>query len=184
MSSDQIVEGVSSSEIVEVGSSSDIVTKAISLSNEVERLMRVDVDTQYFPTFMKVTMLTVSELTKLKADLKDELRVLVGMITQQEGQSVGRDVFVKAQDILAALKTMKFDVEKVDPMPEQFKCPISKQIMVDPAILASAVTFERQNIQACLDAGSEICPKTKKPLSHFKDLTPNKFAKETILQWC
>ncbi|KAF6175230.1 hypothetical protein GIB67_030448 [Kingdonia uniflora] len=182
MSSDQ--EGVNSSEIAESSTSSNIVAKATSLSNEVERLMRVDVDTQDFPTFMKVTMATVSELMKLKADLKDELRVLVGMITQEEGQSVGRDVFVKAQDILAALKAMKFDVEKADPMPEQFKCPISKQIMVDPVILTSAVTYERQNIQACLDAGCEICPESKKPLGHFKDPISNEFAKETISQWC
>ncbi|KAF6146806.1 hypothetical protein GIB67_007520 [Kingdonia uniflora] len=68
--------------------------------------------------------------------------------------------------------------------------------MVDHVILTSEVslaffffldeqTFERQNIQACLDTGSQICPeKKKKPLGHFTDLTPNEFAKDMITQWC
>ncbi|KAF6161962.1 hypothetical protein GIB67_002745 [Kingdonia uniflora] len=165
MSSDQILEVGSSSKIVEVGCSSDIVAKATSLANELERVTRLElvIRTQDFVTLMLNTMSTVWEVEKLSTSLSNELRALVAIITQQERQSISRDIFVKAQDILAALKTMEFNAGSIDP-------PLSKQLMVDPAILTSGMTFEPQNIQACLDTGSQICPLSKNERQQFDDL--------------
>ncbi|KAF6172936.1 hypothetical protein GIB67_030450 [Kingdonia uniflora] len=165
-------------EIAESSTSSNIVAKATSLSDELERLMRTSPDKQLddVVTFMQHTLSTVWEMMKLKAGLKEEFLNL-GIITH--------DVLDEAQDIFSELKAMECSAGSVDPpLPKAFLCPLSKRLMVDPVILISGVTFERQNIQEWLDTGSQICPETKKPLGHFTDLTPNEFAKEIITQWC
>ncbi|KAK9133666.1 hypothetical protein Scep_013194 [Stephania cephalantha] len=57
--------------------------------------------------------------------------------------------------------------------PDDFKCPISLEIMSDPVILSSGHTFDRSSIQRWLDSGNRTCPITKQPLpSHFS-LIPN-----------
>ncbi|KAF6166405.1 hypothetical protein GIB67_034956 [Kingdonia uniflora] len=130
MSSDQILQAGSSSQIVEIGSSpaigedrssSDIIAKATSLSDELERLMRTSPDSA---EYVKVWF-------EMKT-LREEFRSLAEIITQRDHQSIGRDVFVKAQYILAALLAMDFSAGSIDP-------PLSKQLMVDPAILTSGM---------------------------------------------
>ncbi|KAK6124442.1 hypothetical protein DH2020_041819 [Rehmannia glutinosa] len=49
-------------------------------------------------------------------------------------------------------------------LPDDFKCPISLEIMSDPVILSSGHTFDRASIQRWLDAGHRTCPITKLPL--------------------
>lgn len=57
--------------------------------------------------------------------------------------------------------------------PDDFKCPISLEIMSDPVILSSGHTFDRSSIQRWLDAGHRTCPITKLPLSEPPSLIPN-----------
>ncbi|XP_059623716.1 U-box domain-containing protein 8 [Cornus florida] len=57
--------------------------------------------------------------------------------------------------------------------PDDFKCPISLEIMSDPVILSSGHTFDRSSIQRWLDAGHRTCPITKLPLSEHPSLIPN-----------
>lgn len=57
--------------------------------------------------------------------------------------------------------------------PDDFKCPISLEIMSDPVILPSGHTFDRPNIQRWLDAGHRTCPLTKLPLPEHPSLIPN-----------
>ncbi|CAK9160914.1 unnamed protein product [Ilex paraguariensis] len=57
--------------------------------------------------------------------------------------------------------------------PDDFKCPISLEIMSDPVILSSGHTFDRSSIQQWLDAGHRTCPITKLPLSEPPSLIPN-----------
>ncbi|XAR53711.1 Ubiquitin--protein ligase [Bertholletia excelsa] len=57
--------------------------------------------------------------------------------------------------------------------PDDFKCPISLEIMSDPVILSSGHTFDRSSIQRWLDAGHRTCPITKLPLSEPPILIPN-----------
>ncbi|XP_071698361.1 U-box domain-containing protein 8 [Rutidosis leptorrhynchoides] len=60
-----------------------------------------------------------------------------------------------------------------DHYPDDFKCPISLEIMSDPVILSSGHTFDRSSIQRWLDAGHRTCPITKLPLSDSPSLIPN-----------
>ncbi|KAK7861327.1 u-box domain-containing protein 8 [Quercus suber] len=57
--------------------------------------------------------------------------------------------------------------------PDDFKCPISLEIMSDPVILSSGHTFDRASIQRWLDAGHRTCPITKLPLPENPSLIPN-----------
>lgn len=57
--------------------------------------------------------------------------------------------------------------------PDDFRCPISLEIMADPVILPSGHTFDRSSIQRWLDAGHRTCPITKLPLPGHPSLIPN-----------
>ncbi|XVF87618.1 hypothetical protein PTKIN_Ptkin18bG0134600 [Pterospermum kingtungense] len=57
--------------------------------------------------------------------------------------------------------------------PDDFKCPISLEIMSDPVILSSGHTFDRASIQRWLDSGHRTCPITKLPLPEHPCLIPN-----------
>lgn len=57
--------------------------------------------------------------------------------------------------------------------PDDFRCPISLEVMSDPVILSSGHTFDRSSIQRWLDAGHRTCPITKLPLSDPPSLIPN-----------
>ncbi|XP_023544487.1 U-box domain-containing protein 8-like [Cucurbita pepo subsp. pepo] len=59
------------------------------------------------------------------------------------------------------------------PYPDDFKCPISLEIMSDPVILSSGHTFDRSSIQRWLDAGHRTCPITQLPLPQNPNLIPN-----------
>lgn len=58
-------------------------------------------------------------------------------------------------------------------LPDDFKCPISLEIMSDPVILTSGQTFDRATIQRWLDSGNRTCPVTKLPLPPDPPLIPN-----------
>uniref|UniRef100_A0A7N0UZL6 RING-type E3 ubiquitin transferase n=1 Tax=Kalanchoe fedtschenkoi TaxID=63787 RepID=A0A7N0UZL6_KALFE len=65
-------------------------------------------------------------------------------------------------------------------IPDDFKCPISLEIMSDPVILSSGHTFDRASIQRWLDAGHRTCPITKLPLPDRPSLIPNHVLRSLI----
>ncbi|CAN6483173.1 unnamed protein product [Victoria cruziana] len=67
--------------------------------------------------------------------------------------------------------------------PEEFRCPISLQLMYDPVIIASGQTYERVCIENWFSHGHDTCPKTQQKLSHLY-LTPNYCVKGLIGSWC
>ncbi|KAJ7530911.1 hypothetical protein O6H91_14G024500 [Diphasiastrum complanatum] len=68
-------------------------------------------------------------------------------------------------------------------IPDDFRCPISLELMKDPVIVATGQTYERVCIQKWLDAGHRTCPKTQQILPHSV-LTPNYVLRSLIAQWC
>lgn len=68
-------------------------------------------------------------------------------------------------------------------IPDDFRCPISLELMRDPVIVSTGQTYERSCIQKWLDSGHKTCPKTQQNLSHTA-LTPNFVLKSLIAQWC
>ncbi|KAF5195784.1 Ring-type e3 ubiquitin transferase [Thalictrum thalictroides] len=68
-------------------------------------------------------------------------------------------------------------------IPDDFRCPISLELMKDPVIVSTGQTYERSCIRKWLDAGHKTCPKTQQTLLHTA-LTPNYVLKSLIIQWC
>ncbi|CAM0884220.1 unnamed protein product [Alopecurus aequalis] len=69
------------------------------------------------------------------------------------------------------------------PIPADFCCPLSLELMSDPVIVASGQTYERVYIKLWLDEGFTICPKTRQRLAH-SNLIPNYTVKALISNWC
>ncbi|KAL2633188.1 hypothetical protein R1flu_004667 [Riccia fluitans] len=67
--------------------------------------------------------------------------------------------------------------------PEEFRCPISLQLMSDPVIVASGQTYERVCIEKWFREGHVTCPKTQQRLEHLS-ITPNYCVKGLIAGWC
>ncbi|CAI8602826.1 unnamed protein product [Vicia faba] len=80
------------------------------------------------------------------------------------------------------VKTECFAVESDVSFPPYFRCPLSLELMLDPVIVASGQTYERQSIQKWLDHGLTVCPKTRQRLAHTK-LIPNYTVKAMIATW-
>ncbi|XP_010481997.1 PREDICTED: U-box domain-containing protein 15-like [Camelina sativa] len=68
-------------------------------------------------------------------------------------------------------------------LPHEFLCPITLEIMLDPVIIATGQTYEKESIQKWFGAGHKNCPKTRQELDHLS-LAPNFALKNLIMQWC
>ncbi|KAG7572908.1 U box domain [Arabidopsis suecica] len=67
--------------------------------------------------------------------------------------------------------------------PEDFRCPISLELMTDPVIVSSGQTYERECIKKWLEEGHLTCPKTQETLTS-DTVTPNYVLRSLIAQWC
>ncbi|XP_060215991.1 U-box domain-containing protein 13-like [Lycium barbarum] len=75
-------------------------------------------------------------------------------------------------------------IQKAAPViPDDFRCPISLELMRDPVIVSTGQTYERSCIEKWLEAGHSTCPKTQQALTS-KALTPNYVLRSLISQWC
>ncbi|KAL8094976.1 E3 ubiquitin-protein ligase PUB24-like [Apium graveolens] len=74
-------------------------------------------------------------------------------------------------------------MEEVE-VPEFFICPISLQIMKDPVIAITGITYDRSSIEKWLNQKMEaICPVSKQPLPRDSILTPNHILSKLIQTW-
>ncbi|KAL2941208.1 U-box domain-containing protein 9 [Bienertia sinuspersici] len=134
-------------------------------------------------------------------ELKKELQRLTMEIIEKEdedddsnecGNGVILGTIDKTIQALTALKELKLKRKKKSltsskfdelNVPDEFRCPISSQIMKDPVILSTGQTYDRPFIQKWLKEGNRTCPQTQQVLSHI-ELTPNHLVRELIAQWC
>ncbi|KDP23775.1 hypothetical protein JCGZ_23608 [Jatropha curcas] len=125
------------------------------------------------------------------SELKEQLQILVQAILDEEDYSLG--ITDQIINILTALKKLKLkklqnssddSLKVVDDcvVPDEFKCPISRELMTDPVILATGRTYDRPFILRWLNDGHRTCPQTQQVLPHTI-LTPNHLVREMILQW-
>ncbi|KAI3820320.1 hypothetical protein L1987_07865 [Smallanthus sonchifolius] len=67
--------------------------------------------------------------------------------------------------------------------PQYFRCPISMEIMKDPVIISTGVTYERRNIEKWFSSYKKTtCPATMQNIENF-GITPNHTLKRLILAW-
>ncbi|XP_071701895.1 U-box domain-containing protein 19-like [Rutidosis leptorrhynchoides] len=67
--------------------------------------------------------------------------------------------------------------------PEDFRCPISLELMTDPVTVSTGQTYDRVSIQKWLKSGNLICPKTGEKLA-TTELVPNINLRKVIHQYC
>ncbi|PSS07800.1 U-box domain-containing protein [Actinidia chinensis var. chinensis] len=67
--------------------------------------------------------------------------------------------------------------------PEDFRCPISLELMTDPVTISTGQTYDRASIQKWLKAGNLLCPKTGEKLPNT-ELVPNSTLRKLIHQFC
>ncbi|KAL2321054.1 hypothetical protein Fmac_030023 [Flemingia macrophylla] len=108
-----------------------------------------------------------AEVNKTKEDL-DEINQIVNLVCNL------RDYVMKDEHS---------EVKSGVAVPPYFRCPLSLEIMLDPVIVASGQTYERQSIQKWLDHGLTVCPNTHMRLVHT-NLIPNYTVKAMIANWC
>ncbi|GMP69466.1 hypothetical protein CsSME_00028721 [Camellia sinensis var. sinensis] len=68
-------------------------------------------------------------------------------------------------------------------IPDEFRCPISLDLMRDPVIVASGQTYDRNSIAQWINSGHHTCPKSGQRLIHMA-LIPNYALKCLVHQWC
>ncbi|KAL5218083.1 hypothetical protein ABZP36_018767 [Zizania latifolia] len=96
--------------------------------------------------------------------------------------------FVQTQDPGMGTPASTMELSEKDNLaspvvPDDFRCPISLDLMKDPVIVATGQTYERGCIERWLEAGHDTCPKTQQKLPN-KFLTPNYVLRSLIAQWC
>jgi hypothetical protein len=67
--------------------------------------------------------------------------------------------------------------------PEDFRCPISLELMTEPVTVSTGQTYDRVSIQKWLKSGNTTCPKTGENLKNT-ELVPNTTLKKLIQQFC
>ncbi|KAF7838345.1 U-box domain-containing protein 19-like [Senna tora] len=67
--------------------------------------------------------------------------------------------------------------------PEDFRCPISLELMTDPVTISTGQTYDRASIQKWLKSGNRVCPKTGEKLTNT-ELVPNTTLRRLIQQFC
>ncbi|KAF7816503.1 U-box domain-containing protein 1-like [Senna tora] len=68
-------------------------------------------------------------------------------------------------------------------VPDEFRCPISLDLMRDPVIVSSGHTYDRTSIAQWINSGHHTCPKSGQRLIHTA-LIPNYALKSLVQQWC
>lgn len=66
---------------------------------------------------------------------------------------------------------------------DDFRCPITLEIMSDPVTIATGQTYDRSSILKWFRAGNRTCPKTGERLL-YTDLVPNSALKQLIREFC
>ncbi|KAI4317462.1 hypothetical protein L6164_025329 [Bauhinia variegata] len=67
--------------------------------------------------------------------------------------------------------------------PDDFRCPISLEIMTDPVTIETGHSYDRSSILKWFRSGNPTCPKTGKRLSSI-ELVPNLVLRRLIQQYC
>lgn len=131
------------------------------------------------------------------AEMKNVLQSLQMEIEEASANKEREEVFYMEQ-ILALLsvptpasesvcadfriRNLEAGFEEEQPPLPSFICPLSNEVMKDPVIIATGVTFERACIQRWFDSGENTDPISKSLLPNLS-LRPNIQIQKTIEEW-
>lgn len=104
-------------------------------------------------------------------DVVNSERTKTEYYNKQRSVSIGRNIH---DDTSSSSQTVVH--------PDEFRCPISLDLMRDPVIVASGHTYDRNSIARWINSGHYTCPKSGQKLLHMA-LVPNYALKSLIQQW-
>ncbi|KAL2317108.1 hypothetical protein Fmac_030984 [Flemingia macrophylla] len=97
--------------------------------------------------------------------------------TNEDCKTLSSFLHNKVRDSCSSSQSMTTNV------PDEFRCPISLDLMRDPVIVSSGHTYDRTSIAQWINSGHHSCPKSGQRLIHTA-LIPNYALKSLIHQWC
>jgi len=83
--------------------------------------------------------------------------------------------------ILRELKSIR-EKEMEGNIPDEFLCPITRELMSDPVIASDGFTYERSSITSWIRAGKDTSPMTNIPLQQT-EFIPNRSLKSAIMRY-
>lgn len=116
---------------------------------------------------------TIEKMSMLLKKIKD--------FVQTENPNL--DAPAREKDLPPSSSAQTSTDHKTPVIPDDFRCPISLELMKDPVIVSTGQTYERACIEKWLEAGHGTCPKTQQTLTSTA-LTPNYVLRSLIAQWC
>jgi hypothetical protein len=68
-------------------------------------------------------------------------------------------------------------------IPEEFLCPITQELMINPLMSRTGINYEKSAIMEWISKHNNTCPMTRQPL-RAKDLVHNRNLQSKICIWC
>ena len=124
-------------------------------------------------SMMVLTILSVCSCLGLHEDADDDQPFV---ITESHLAAATRlQLFWRARAArTAASELQRSRLAAVDALPDNFRCPITLELMEDPTILAqSGISYERAALEAALARRPGVCPASGRTFAGPPSLTPN-----------
>ncbi|KAG5238196.1 armadillo/beta-catenin repeat family protein [Salix suchowensis] len=134
---------------------------------------------------MGITDLTQESLALHEMNIEKMSMLLKKIKDFVQTENPNLDAPAKEKNVLPSGSGQAFadGSHKTPAIPDDFRCPISLELMKDPVIVSTGQTYERSCIEKWLESGHETCPKTLQKLTSAA-LTPNYVLRSLIAQWC
>ncbi|KAL4576123.1 hypothetical protein LXL04_012212 [Taraxacum kok-saghyz] len=135
------------------------------------------------------------EISKLEAEAEKEagtgglivvsnINNLISLVSLSKSIVFSREDHKTAEeDKSSQNRRFSFSQSMVINIPDEYRCPISLDLMRDPVIVASGHSYDRVSIAQWINSGHHTCPKSGKRLIHMA-LIPNFALKSLIHQYC
>ncbi|KAL8102802.1 U-box domain-containing protein 1-like [Apium graveolens] len=138
------------------------------------------------------------EISKLEAEAEKQagtgglivvsnIKNLMSLISSSKSMIFSREEKEKIPEYLKQASNWQHDHSSSSQssfnIPDEYRCPISLDLMRDPVIVASGHTYDRNSIAQWINTGHHTCPKSGQRLIHMA-LIPNYALKSLIHQWC
>lgn len=159
--------------------SDSAATKRIA---EKLQLMRIDDLTQESVALAEMVALTGGDPDKRIEKMCNLLKKIKDFV-QTENPDMGSSTWEKNLSLSCSVQTSNDESQSSLVIPDDFRCPISLELMRDPVIVSTGQTYEHSCIQKWIEAGHNTCPKTQQTLQG-SSLTPNYVLRSLIAQWC
>ncbi|XP_071709650.1 U-box domain-containing protein 1-like [Rutidosis leptorrhynchoides] len=113
---------------------------------------------------------------------------LISLVTLSKSMVFNKDHHNKLAEEVGTRKSFQHNYfpscqSTITNVPDEYRCPISLDLMRDPVIVASGHTYDRVSIAQWINSGHHTCPKSGQRLIHMA-LIPNYALKSLIRQFC